>query len=111
MRKTLWHCLVASILVLASSCPAEAAAGAPPLDVSPWSVVPFVALLLAIAVLPLVVEHWWHSNRNKGIVSLLAALPVAIYLAVLHFTTPQPALVPLAHEMFNYVSFIVLLGS
>lgn len=28
-----------------------------------WSVLPFVALLLAIAILPLAAEHWWHRNR------------------------------------------------
>src|SRR4029079_2867892 len=36
---------------------------APPL----WTVLPFVALLGAIAILPLLpaAHHWWESNRNK----------------------------------------------
>ena len=33
-----------------------------------WAVLPFVALLLCIAILPLMslTEHWWHHNRNSG---------------------------------------------
>ena len=35
-----------------------------------WAVcsLPFALLLLAIATMPLVAEHWWHQNRNKAIV-------------------------------------------
>ena len=45
-----------------------------------YTVTPFVLLLLAIAVLPLIpaTEHWWHLNRNKfcvagslGVITLL----------------------------------------
>ncbi len=45
-----------------------------------YTVVPFVALLLCIAFLPLSVPHWWEQNANKGIVSALCAVPVALYL-------------------------------
>src|SRR5512138_438044 len=72
---------------------------APPL----YSVVPFVAMLLAIALGPLWAPHWWESNRNKLIVSALLGLPIlAVYLA------RQPgALGAMAEE---YVSFIILLA-
>jgi len=43
---------------------------------------PFVAILLAIALLPLIprTHHWWESNRNKFLVSLvLAACTLAYY--------------------------------
>ena len=42
---------------------AEAAARVPPV----WCGGPFVALLVAIAVLPLIpaCERFWHRNRNK----------------------------------------------
>jgi Na+/H+ antiporter NhaD/arsenite permease-like protein len=86
-------------------------AGDTPLDLPIWSITPFVALLLCIALLPLVAEHWWHSNRNKGIVVAIIAIPAALYLLVVHLTTDQQALVPLGHELFKYCCFIILLGS
>ena len=54
---------------------------------------PFAALVLSIAVLPLIPRsaHWWHSNFNKLLVSLaLAAITVIHYATrdlgfVLHF--------------------------
>jgi Na+/H+ antiporter NhaD/arsenite permease-like protein len=78
----------------------------------PWvSVAPFVLLLLCIAILPLIAEHWWHKNANKGIICAAIGIPVALYLAYEHFWSGQPALVALGHEMFKYVEFIILLGS
>ena len=45
-----------------------------------WSALPFVGMLLSIAVIPLVAHHWWESNRNKGIIAALFAVPTALYL-------------------------------
>ena len=87
------------------------AADQPPLDLPWWSVVPFVALLLAIAILPLAASHWWHKNRNQAIVAALFALPVAAYLGWVQMDTGQPTLSALAHELAQYVAFIILLGS
>ncbi len=68
-----------------------------------YTVVPFVAMLLAIAICPLWIPHWWESNRNKFIVALLLGVPVlALYLV-----RRPPALVAMGGE---YVSFIILLG-
>jgi Na+/H+ antiporter NhaD/arsenite permease-like protein len=78
------------------------------LELPIWTVVPFVALLLAIAILPLVAPHFWESNRSKGIVAALLALPVAIYLVAAHGAVGVHELVEKAKE---YASFIVLLGS
>jgi Na+/H+ antiporter NhaD/arsenite permease-like protein len=72
---------------------------APPL----YSVVPFVAMLLAIAVCPLWVPHWWESNRNKLIASAVLGLPVLAVYGLRH-----PA--ALMHTAVDYVSFIVLLA-
>jgi Na+/H+ antiporter NhaD/arsenite permease-like protein len=47
----------------------------------PW-IAPFAALLLCIAILPLIAktERWWHHNRNKLIISLaLGAVTLAYY--------------------------------
>jgi Na+/H+ antiporter NhaD/arsenite permease-like protein len=60
-------------------------------------------MLLAIAVCPLAIPHWWEPNRNKLLVSAMLGLPVlALYLA------RSPA--TLLHAAQEYVSFIILLG-
>ena len=77
-------------------------------DLSPWSVVPFAGLLVAIALLPLVAPHFWHRDRNKAWISALGASPVALYLIAGFGAHGFEQLGILAHE---YVSFIALLGS
>jgi Na+/H+ antiporter NhaD/arsenite permease-like protein len=65
---------------------------------------PFVALLLAIAVAPLAAPGWWHHNRNKAIVVLLLSAPILVYLG-LH--APE-----LLHEkLHEYIGFIVVLAA
>ena len=64
---------------------------------------PFAAMLLAIAVCPLWVPHWWESNRNKLIASAVLGLPVLAVYGVRHPVT-------LLHTGEDYVSFIVLLA-
>src|SRR3990172_12932103 len=76
------------------------AADAPPL----YSVLPFAAMLLAIAVCPLWVNHWWERNGNKLVLSLLLSAPVVAYYLVRH----PYELVATAEE---FTSFILLLAS
>src|SRR5438128_4555312 len=60
-------------------------------------------MLLAIAVGPLWVPHWWESNRHKLVVAAALGLPIlAPYLA-----RRPSALIGMAEE---YVSFMVLLA-
>jgi len=67
-----------------------------------YSVLPFVAMLLAIALFPLWLPHWWESNRSKLVVAAVLGAPVLVlYLA------RQPA--ALVHMAGDYISFIVLL--
>ena len=67
-------------------------------------VIPFVALLVSIAVLPLINKHWWE--KNYPLVSFsLGAIVVFYYLFILK--NPQ-SLVQTGHE---YFSFIALIGS
>lgn len=65
---------------------------------------PFVILLLCIAVLPLVAPHFWEKNKNKGWVVLILTLPVAILV----FLSDKPAL---QHAFYEYASFVILLGA
>src|SRR2546425_9537373 len=69
-----------------------------------YTVVPFVVILLGIAVLPLAAPRWWESNRNKLLVSIVFGLPVL----VLYLVREPSALVHMAEE---YASFIVLLAA
>ena len=65
---------------------------------------PFVALLLAIAIMPLACGHWWEHNRNKAIVTVLISAPVAVYIGMKDHQL-------LLHTGVEYVSFIVLLAA
>src|SRR5204863_8864933 len=66
-----------------NDCAGEAGARNYTIDSAPavYTVSPFVAMLLAIAVCPLRVPQWWDSNRDKFIVSAVLGAPVlALYL-------------------------------
>ncbi len=66
--------------------------------------IPFVGMLLSIALLPLVAPHAWESLRRKAIVSALFGLPIAVFMLL-------QAQQELFHVLHEYVSFICLLGS
>jgi Na+/H+ antiporter NhaD/arsenite permease-like protein len=71
-----------------------------------WAIIPFVLMLLCIALGPLFFEHWWEKNRNKLLVSIILGIPVAGYLIALGL----PEL--LANQLiFDYLPFIILLGA
>lgn len=71
-----------------------------------WAIIPFVLMLLMIAIGPLLFHHWWEENKNKLIVSLALGIPTAAYLI------SQQLSDALAHQLlFDYVPFIILLGS
>ncbi|TGL59349.1 sodium:proton antiporter [Leptospira ognonensis] len=74
-----------------------------------WSVIPFVAILLSIAILPIAshkTEHWWENNNNKlmvavglGAISFIVLLVYGYGHAIFHTV------------VFDYVPFIILLAS
>jgi len=72
------------------------------------SALPFVALLAAIAVAPLVAPRRWHSNRDKAIVAALAALPVLWQLGIALGDSGRAVLQEKIHE---YVAFIVVIAA
>jgi len=74
------------------------------IDLPIYSVIPFVLILLAIAILPLVAEEWWENNNNKLTISAVLGIPILIYLYI----------TGLSHEIvhvlvFEYIPFIALL--
>lgn len=98
-----------------------------------WMVIPFCALLGAIAVFPLMhaTEHWWESNRNKFLLAAGLGLLTLLYYSLVHsrpidrqflghatierggglFSWELPATV-IADAIFqDFVPFIVLLFS
>src|SRR5437867_4920770 len=72
------------------------------------SALPFVALLAAIAVLPLVAPRWWHPNRNKAIVAVVVSLPVLWQLGAVF---GEPGRAVLEEKIHEYVGFIVVIGA
>jgi len=68
--------------------------------------VPFALLLAAIAVMPLMLSHFWESNRNKLIIALVCSVPV------LGFLIYNAMWDELKHALlFDYVPFLILLGA
>ena len=65
----------------------DAAAGAA-VKVAPpfWTVVPFLLLLVAIAILPLIpaAAKWWHSNLNRFLMAIALSVVALAYYAFLH---------------------------
>lgn len=73
-----------------------------------WTLIPFVLMLLSIAVFPLVkkTEHFWENNRNKLIVSIILSIPVVVLFAANGMTHN------IVHQfVYDYVPFIALLLS
>lgn len=65
---------------------------------------PFVLMLLCIAVAPLTMAEKWESNRNKLIVSIVLSIPVVWWMISNGLSHD------LIHQMvYDYVPFIVLL--
>jgi Na+/H+ antiporter NhaD/arsenite permease-like protein len=67
-----------------------------------WTVVPFVGLLLSIALLPLRAPHFWEDHKNKGLVAFLWSLPIAVFFL---FHAPHELVLSLK----DYASFLLLL--
>jgi Na+/H+ antiporter NhaD/arsenite permease-like protein len=68
------------------------------------TIFPFVILLLAIAILPLIIGHWWESNKNKARITLVISLPIFLY-----FLSVNPS--QMLYTFEEYIAFILLLGS
>jgi len=60
-------------------------------------------MLLAIAICPLRIPHWWESNRHKALVAVVLGAPILVL-----YLRREPA--ALRHMAEEYVSFIILLA-
>jgi Na+/H+ antiporter NhaD/arsenite permease-like protein len=95
--------------VATAATPAFAAEGAPAIDGRnlglEW-VVPFIGILLSIAIMPLALPHFWHHHFGK--VSAVWAALVIVPFAVIHgLPTATYEIVHLL--LLDYIPFIVLL--
>ena len=72
--------------------------------VNPWMTLPFVILLLSIAVAPFINKHWWE--RHYTYVSIALGLITVVYYV---FWLQNP--MRLLHTGIEYISFIALIGS
>ena len=73
-------------------------------ELSPYAALPFLAMLVLIAICPLLAPGLWEPNRNKLLAALALGSPVvALYLA------RRPA--ALLEAGTDYVSFIALLSA
>lgn len=71
------------------------------------AITPFAALLLCIALFPLLNPHWWEHNKNKGIIVAALGIPVVAYL----LSFGHHGLEAMEHSGKEYTSFLLLLGS
>lgn len=70
------------------------------------ALLPFVLMLLSIAIFPLFWNHFWEKNKNKLIVSIILSVPIILYLLINNFSHT------LIHTLvFDYIPFIILLGA
>jgi len=85
----------------------EHAHGVPGKGLSVLWVIPFVGMLLSIAVMPLVAPHFWHGNYGK-----VAAGWIVVFAIPFLATFKGPALYEILHiVLLDFVPFIILLGA
>jgi len=71
-------------------------------------VIPFVLLLLSIAILPAAARDWWKDDVNKGKVAAFFSIPVIVLFAF-HFGSAGN--IELLHQAMEYSSFVMLLAA
>lgn len=75
-------------------------------DIEPYLLIPFVVMLLSIAIMPLVAPRFWGKNINKLIFVLVISMPTAIMLSRAGLGEN------LKHQMlYDYIPFIALLAA
>ncbi len=101
-----WPLLALAVMVGAPATALASAPGAAECPYPVWSVIPFVGMLLSIALGPLLNAHWWEHNIGK----------VSFFWAML-FALPAVALIGAGETLYellhitiiDYIPFLVLL--
>ncbi|MFQ5503489.1 MAG: sodium:proton antiporter, partial [Planctomycetota bacterium] len=77
------------------------------------AVLPFLLMLLSIAIIPLVNHEWWENDKHRGMVSALLGIPALlfVYLSAANAAEEIDRTHRILHVGEEYVSFIILLGS
>lgn len=70
------------------------------------ALLPFILMLLCIAIFPLFFNHFWEKNKNKLIISVILSIPVMIYLLTNGLSDKL-----VETMVFDYLPFIILLGA
>jgi Na+/H+ antiporter NhaD/arsenite permease-like protein len=73
-------------------------------EINVWFILPFLLLLLSIAIMPFIRRHWWEKNY-PFVVGVLGCIVVMYYVFSLH-NIPRLFL-----TSYEYISFISLIGS
>ncbi|MCX6175117.1 MAG: sodium:proton antiporter [Ignavibacteriales bacterium] len=71
-----------------------------------FAAIPFLLMLLSIAIFPLLWNRFWEKNKNKLIVAFVLSVPVVIYLLSAGLGEKLFETI-----LFDYVPFIILLGA
>ena len=73
-------------------------------SISLYYSIPFVLMLVSIAVIPLKWEHWWEDNNNKLKIALILGIPTGVFFAFYDIHKLQ-------HTLEEYLAFIIYVGS
>ncbi len=92
------------ILILIGTIPTFANEGYEVVPVTPWMIIPFIFLLLSIAIIPFIDRHWWEKYYPH-ISFVLGTITVVYYVFFLHNSGR------IIHTGIEYISFIILIGS
>lgn len=71
-----------------------------------FMLIPFIIMLLVIALFPLFWNHFWEKNKNKLLIAVFLSIPVIIYLLINSLTEKLIDTI-----VFDYIPFIILLGA
>jgi Na+/H+ antiporter NhaD/arsenite permease-like protein len=98
-------CFGALAALMLTTVPAFASeGGSHVIEPNPFMIIPFVVLLLAIALMPFINKHWWEHYFPHVAIGL-GLITIVYYVFFLH----NP--VRMLHSGIEYFSFICLVGS
>ena len=96
--------MLAALVLFASPALASGGEAAHIVEPNPLMIIPFVLLLLAIALMPFIAKHWWEHYFPHVAIGL-GLITIVYYVFFLH----NP--VRMLHSGIEYFSFISLVGS